>query len=94
MPKQTKEMPNPENIPEELILFWERPYFKGLNKRNDDAAGRKALKSAVLDVWTSDAALLFFFYCNGNPVFKIDAQLLLAYKKRTTVTCFSVSEMR
>jgi hypothetical protein len=50
MPKQTKEMPNPENIPEELILFWERPYFKGLNKRNDDAAGRKALKSAVLDV--------------------------------------------
>lgn len=25
-------MSNPENIPEELVLFWERPYFKGLSK--------------------------------------------------------------
>ncbi len=29
----TKEKPNQENIPEELVLFLERPYFKGLNKK-------------------------------------------------------------
>lgn len=32
----TKEKPNPENIPEELILFLERPYFKGLNKKIEE----------------------------------------------------------
>ena len=29
-------MPNPKNIPEELILFLERPYFKGLNKKIEE----------------------------------------------------------
>lgn len=40
---------------------------------------------------------LFFVFCQKGqilPVFRMDAQLLLAYKKRTIVTCFSVSEMR
>lgn len=32
----TKEKPNPENIPEELILFLERPYFKGLNTKMEE----------------------------------------------------------
>lgn len=29
-------MPNPENIPEELVLFLERPYFKGLSKNMEE----------------------------------------------------------